>query len=179
VRIPAGLNPTFGGGATLMGVIYIESPNVVTFGGGTTITGIIVTNGDPTYDPPLSDSTAPRIIFGSNVNGYSTTQLPLEPQFTGLHEKTGTFALAPGFRVEFTGTFGMISGAIGANGMSVSGGSDGEIHGSLINYADNTMSLSGNGTLTFNRSGLDEIPAGFVPQIVLHYDASSYSEAAL
>jgi len=52
------------------------------------------------------------------------------------------------------------------------------INGSLINYSNNTMSMSGNGTLRFNRSGLTEIPAGFVPQIVLHYDPSSYSETA-
>lgn len=179
VRVPAGLNPTFSGGATLRGIVYIESPNVVTFAGGTTIIGTIVTNGDPTYDPPPEDPTAPRIIFGSNVNGYPTSQLPPEPQFAGLQEQSGTFALAPGFRVEFTGTFGTISGAIAANGVKVSGGSDGTINGSIINYADNTMELSGNGSLTFNRSGLTEIPAGFVPQLIMQYDPSSYAEVSL
>jgi hypothetical protein len=41
------------------------------------------------------------------------------------------------------------------------------------------MTLSGNSDLLFNRSGLDEVPAGFVPDIVLNYDRSSYSEVAL
>lgn len=179
VRIPAGMNPTFTGGANLRGVVYIESPNVVTFGGGTTITGIIVTNGDPTYDPPPTDPTAPTIIFGANVSSFSAGLLPPEPQFAGLQDQIGTSVLAPGFRVEFTGTFGTLSGAIGANGVKVSGGTGGTINGSIINYSNNTMTMSGNGNLTFNRSGLTEVPAGFVPQLVLHYDPSSYSEVNL
>lgn len=179
LRIPAGLNPTFSAGANLRGVIYIEWPNIVTFSGGTTITGIIVTDGDPTYDPNPNDPTAPTILFGANTSSYSMALLPTEPQFTGLHEQVGTAVLAPGFRVEFTGTFGVFNGAIGANGIEVSGGSGGTINGSIINYSSYPMTLGGNGFLTFNRSGLTEVPAGFVPQLVLHYDPSSYAEVAL
>ena len=176
IRIPAGLNPTFSGGTTLRGVIYIETPNVVTFGGGTTITGIVVTNGSSTYDPPPDSPTSPRIILGSNVNSFSVSQLPPEPQFAGLQSQTGTFILAPGFIVEMTGTFGVLNGAIGANGIVTSGNTSGTVRGSIINYSNNTMQLTGNGDLMFNRTGLAEVPAGFVPQTILRYDPSTYSE---
>jgi Tfp pilus assembly protein PilX len=177
--IPPGLNPTFSGGAKLRGVIYIQTPNIVTFGGGTTITGVIVTNGDPSYfpDPDAPDN---AILFGSNVNSMGVDELPPEePQFAGLQDLGGTFIVAPGFRVVFTGTFGILSGAIGCNGFYMSGGSGGIVSGSIINYADNEMYLSGNGNVSFNRSGTEKVPAGFVPQTVLRYDPSSYKEVTL
>jgi hypothetical protein len=40
------------------------------------------------------------------------------------------------------------------------------------------MTITGNSDLYFNRTGIDEVPAGFVPEIVLEYDPSSYSEIA-
>ena len=52
----------------------------------------------------------------------------------------------------------------------------GIINGSVINYADEEMTLTGNSDLYFNRSGTTEVPAGFVPQIVLAYNPASYSE---
>jgi hypothetical protein len=52
----------------------------------------------------------------------------------------------------------------------------GTVNGSIINYSDETMTLTGNSDLYFNRSGTSHVPAGFVPEIVLQYDPSSYSE---
>jgi len=178
VIVPPGLNPTFSGGPHLRGVVYIQTPNIVTFGGGTMITGVIVTNGPPWHNP---DPSAPDalITFGSNVDSRGVDQLPAEPQFAGLQQKTGTFIVAPGFRVVFTGTFGTLSGAIAANGFYMSGGSGGVVNGSIINYADNEMYLSGNGNVYFNRSGTAEVPAGFVPQTVMRYDPTSYAEVPL
>jgi len=54
-----------------------------------------------------------------------------------------------------------------------------EMNGSIINYCENEMTLSGNSDLCFDRSGLTEVPAGFVPEIILQYDPSSYSEVVL
>ncbi|MBP7050217.1 MAG: pilus assembly PilX N-terminal domain-containing protein [Phycisphaerae bacterium] len=174
LRIPAGMNPSFSGQATLKGVIYIEAPNVVTFSGGVDVTGIIVTNGDDT-----DNSGTNRIIFTGNVTGHPITELPQETQFAGLHENIGTFIVAPGFHVGFGGSFSTLSGAIAANGIQMWGNAGGTIQGSIINYSDVQMSLQGNTDLYFNRSGLTEVPAGFVPQLVLNYDNSSYSEVTL
>jgi hypothetical protein len=174
LRIPASMNPSFSGQVTLKGVIFIEAPNVVTFSGGVDVTGIIVTNGDDT-----DNSGENSLKFTGNVTGHPITQLPQTAQFAGLHDELGTFIIAPGFHVGFGGSFSTLSGAIAANGIQMWGNAGGTINGSIINYSDAEMSLQGNTDLYFNRSGLDEVPAGFVPQLVLYYDNSSYSEVAL
>jgi len=174
LKIPAGMNPSFSGKATLKGVIFIEAPNVVTFTGGVDVTGIIVTNGDPT-----DNSAENRLQFTGNVTGHPITGLPQLPQFAGLHSKKGTFIMAPGFHVGFGGSFSTLSGAIAANGITLWGNAGGTINGSIVNYSDTQMTLQGNTDLYFNRSGLEEVPAGFVPELVLHYDPSSYTEVVL
>jgi hypothetical protein len=174
LRIPAGMNPSFSAQTTLRGVIYIESPNVVTFSGGVNITAIIVTDGDPT-----DNSAENRLIFTGNVTGNPVSQLPQETQFAGLHDQTGTFILAPGFHVGFGGSFTTLSGVIAANGIELWGNAGGTINGSIINYSDAPMTLSGNTDLYFNRSGLDQIPVGFTPEIIVFYDPTSYSEVIL
>jgi hypothetical protein len=171
IRIPAEMNPTFSGHATLKGVVFIEAPNVVIFTGTADITGIIIGNGDET-----DDSGTNQISFRGNVNSWPVTELPDESQYEGLHEQIGTFVIAPGFRVSFGGSFSALSGAIAANGIEFYGNAGGIINGSIINYSDTEMTLSGNSDLYFNRSGLDDVPAGFVPELVLYYDASSYCE---
>lgn len=174
LRIPAGMNPSFSGKVTLKGVVYIEAPNVVTFSGGVDVTGIIVTNGDPE-----DNSAANRLVFTGNVTGHPITELPNQTQFAGLQSQKGTFIMAPGFHVGFGGSFTTLSGAIAANGIELWGNAGGTINGSIVNYSDAQMTLQGNTDLYFNRSGLDEVPAGFVPQLVLYYDSSSYSEVVL
>jgi Tfp pilus assembly protein PilX len=172
VIVPANMNPTFSGHATLKGLVWIETPNVITFTGGADVTAIIVGDGDQT------DNSGTNILnFKGNVDGGDIADLPAEEtQFDGLRDSSGTFIIAPGFHVSFGGSFDALCGAIAANGIEFYGNAGGEIQGSIINYSDNEMTLSGNSDLYFNRSGLDEVPAGFVPEIILEYDASSYSE---
>ncbi|MBN2182679.1 MAG: pilus assembly PilX N-terminal domain-containing protein [Sedimentisphaerales bacterium] len=171
VRIIADTNPNFSGQVTLRGIVYIETPNVVDFTGGVDITGIIVGDGSR-YD----NSGTNKIIFRGNVQSHPITELPTESQFNGLHDQTGTFVIAPGFNVSFGGSFSTLSGAIAGNGIEFFGNAGGTINGSIINYSGEEMSLSGNSDLYFNRSGTTNSPAGFVPEIVLEYNPSSYLE---
>jgi Tfp pilus assembly protein PilX len=172
IIIPANMNPTFSGHATLKGLVWVETPNVVTFTGGADVTAIIIGNGDPE-----DDSATNRLDFKGNVDGEDIASLPAdETQFDGLRDSAGTFIMAPGFHVSFGGSFDALCGAIAANGIEFYGNAGGQIQGSIVNYSDNAMMLSGNSDLYFNRSGIDEVPAGFVPEIILEYDASSYSE---
>lgn len=174
IKIAAGTNPTFSGHVTLKGIVFIETPNVVTFTGDTTITGIIVGDGS------LQDSSATnQINFDGSVESYPVTQLPQEDQFAGLHDETNTFLLAPGFHLSFGGNFSTLNGAIAGNGVEFYGNAGGTINGTIINYSDEEMTLSGNSDLYFNRSGIDKVPAGFVQDIILHYDPDSYSEVVL
>lgn len=174
LKIPAGMNPSFSGQVTLKGVLFVEAPNVVTFSGGVDITGVVVTNGDPEDNSGVN-----RLVFTGNVASHPITQLPLQTQFDGLQGKKGTFIMAPGFHVGFGGSFSALSGAIAANGIDLWGHAGGTINGSIVNYSDTQMTLQGNTDLYFNRSGLDEVPAGFVPELVLHYDPTSYTEVVL
>jgi len=170
VRIPAGTNPIFAS-VTLKGVVFIEVPNIVTFTGNTEITGIIVGNGS------LNDNSRTNLIsFLGTVNSYPVTDLPDEPQFAELKNETGTFILAPGFSASFRGDFETLNGAIAANGIEFTGNAGGTIDGSVINYSNEPMTLLGNTDLFFNRSGTVEIPAGFGPEIILHYLPEFYCE---
>ena len=179
LKIPANMNPTFSGHSTLQGIIYIESPNVVTFTGGVDMTAVIVTDGSET-----DNSGTNRIDFQGNVASYPVETLSSEDQhFDFVRDQTGTFMMAPGFQASFGGSFaladdggGGLVGAIAANGVEFYGNAGGTIRGSIINYSDTEMILSGNSDLYFNRSGLTEVPAGFVPEIVMQYDATSYCE---
>ena len=173
IRIPADTNPSFSSGVTLKGIVFIETPNVVTFTGHVSITGIIVGNGDVN-----DNSGTNQIIFLGTVNSYPVTDLPLEPQFDQLRNETGTFLLAPGFSASFGGNFETINGVIAANGIEFYGDAGGTIEGSVLNYSDTTMNLTGNSDLSFNH-GTVEVPAGFEFDIELKYDPASYSEVPL
>lgn len=181
IRIPAGMNPIFSGNVTLQGVVYVEQPNVVTFTGNCDITGIIVGEGDET-----DDSQTNQLIFQGNVSSSSVENLPEDEHYIYhdciMHEdyylqnETGTFVMAPGFGVAFGGSFDTLNGAIAGNGITFFGNAGGVIGGSVINYSDTPMTLSGNADLIFNRSGIEELPSGFFSEIVMHYNAASYSE---
>lgn len=153
-------------------MVFVETPNVVTFTGNVSITGVIVGDGDVN-----DDSGSNQIIFRGNVECRSVSELPEE--FGDLRSMTGTFIVAPGFAVDFGGTFLTHSGAIAANGVSFSGNAGGTIRGSIINYANTKVTISGNTTLRFNRSGIQARPAGFTSMARLVYKAASYTELAI
>ncbi|HUW18098.1 MAG TPA: hypothetical protein VMW16_02225 [Sedimentisphaerales bacterium] len=174
IRIVAGTNPTFTGQVTLRGIVFIETPNIVTFAGGVTIIGIIIGDGDV-----ADNSGVNQVNFIGNVTSEPVTELPGEEQFAGLQSETGTFLLAPGFHLSFGGSFGTLNGAIAGNGIAFFGDAGGIINGTIINYSNDEMTLSGNNNLSFNRSGSTKIPVGFIQDIVLSYDPESYSEVML
>jgi hypothetical protein len=174
IRIPADTNPDFSGNTALNGIIYIETPNVVTFSGNTTITGIIVGNGND-----ADNSGTNQIVFSGNVDSSPVSALPDESQFVGVKDETGTFIVAPGFSLSFGGNFNALAltGAIAGNGIEFFGNAGGSINGSIIDYSSNgTMNVTGNSDIYFNPSGTTEIPAGFLPSIGLQYDPDSYVE---
>jgi hypothetical protein len=125
------------------------------------------------------DSATNRIEFRGDVSSRPVTDLPQTEQFAAIRGETGTFAVAPGFHLAFGGSFDTLNGAIAANGIQFFGNAGGIINGSIINYSDKDMTLTGNSDLYFNRSGLTEVPAGFIPEIILQYDPASYTEVTL
>ena len=154
IRIPPNTNPSFSSGVTMNGVVFIETPNMVIFTGHVSITGIIVGDGDVN-----DDSGTNRIDFLGTVDSNPVTALP--ESYGELRDETGTFLMAPGFSLSFGGDFATINGAIAANGITFTGNAGGTIEGSVLNYSDTPMDLSGNSNLFFNRWADTEIPAGF------------------
>jgi len=172
VRIPAGTNPTFSGGVVVLGLVFIEPPNVVRFTGNAQITGIIIGNGDLDY--PAAEN---RIEFLGTVNSHSVSELP-DDAFSELKKEAGTFLLAPGFSVCFGGNSTIINGVTAASSVEFSGNAGGTINGSVVNYGQTAMNLDGNTDLVFNRSGVTKNPAGFEPTKVLQFLPTSYCEPA-
>ena len=183
IRIAAGTNPHFSGNVQLNGIIFIETPNVVTFTGNVDITGVIIGDGD------VDDNSGTNQI---NITGNVSSQavdatdefgnyILDDAQFDDIREETGTFLMAPGFAVSIGGSFNTLNGAIAANGVEFWGNAGGVIGGSILNYSDEPMTLSGNSDLYFNRSGITDVPAGFVPvyDLVIYYQPVSYEERVL
>ncbi|MDY7010552.1 MAG: hypothetical protein SVV80_07340 [Planctomycetota bacterium] len=171
IRIAAGANPTFSGDVTIYGVVFVEQPNKVKFTGTTTITGVIVTQdaGDNTYNTNT-------IKFAGQTTAQGVEQLPDKPQYTALKELGGSFLPGPGFGVEFAGGFHVISGTMAADDFKFTGDAGGTVHGSVICYGSAELNLSGNSTLTYDRSGSPETPSGFVIPLVLAAVSSTYME---
>jgi len=170
IEIPANTNPSFSGHAIIEGIMYIRVPNVVSFTGNAEIHGLIVAEGDADY--PVEGC---LIDFGGTVDSYDVSTLS-EELFDELTQETGTFILAPGFSVCFRGNFGTLNGVIAASGVEFQGNAGGTINGSVINYSDECMTLAGNTDLVFNRSGVEEVPAGFEPATTLEFVCDSYYE---
>ena len=169
IRIPADTNPLFSGHVTIKGIVFIETPNIVTFTGNTDIIGIVIGEGDLDY--PSIDN---QLIFRGNVDSSSVSQL--DATFGNIRQETGTFLLAPGFDASFGGSFNTINGVIAASGVEFFGNAGGTINGSIINYGEDPMTLDGSVDLVFNRSDITKNPAGFENFMVLEFQPETYSE---
>ena len=161
VRIPANTNPTFNGGATITGVLYIETPNKVTFNGNLNIQGVIVTQNNP-----LGNLSTNIVNFGGSVNAQPVSSLP--ESYGDLRTLTGSFLLAQGFAANFTGNFGMLQGAIIADKISFSGNAGGTVKGSIVSLTNNPLTVSGTSDVTIASTGTTDYPAGV-------YFSSKYS----
>ena len=94
VRIPANTNPKFTGGATIQGILYIESPNTVEFRGNVDLQGFIIFEN--------KNSSAVNVI---DMRGnFSQMPLPAGAEFDSLRAITGISVLAPTARMVISGS---------------------------------------------------------------------------
>ncbi|MHC4214689.1 MAG: pilus assembly PilX N-terminal domain-containing protein [Planctomycetota bacterium] len=164
--IEAGTNPCFSGNVEIEGVLFIESPNIVTFDGNADIKGLIIGDGDA--DNPGSNS----LTFNGN---FESTTFPESGEFDAIRSETGSSMLAPGFVVRLAGNFASLGGVMAVSGFHLSGNANALVSGSIINYSNYPTIVEGNAILRFDRSGGTSNPAGFDSIKILEYDASSYS----
>jgi len=164
VRIPANTNPTFAGGTTITGVLYVETPNKITFNGNLNIQGVIVTQNNP-----LGNLSTNIVNFGGSVNAQPVSSLPAS--YGDLRTLTGSFLLAQGFQANFTGNFGMLNGAIIADKISFTGNAGGTVMGSIVSLTSNPLTVNGTSDVTIASTGTTDYPAGV-------YFSSKYSPLA-
>lgn len=155
VRIAANTDPSFSGDITLRGVIYIETPNRVTFGEGTKIQGVIVTQDGGAL------SAANEIKFENGTYSYGTETLPDVAPFRQVRKMTGSFILAPGFRVKFENESGVINGLIAAGHVKFENAFNGTLRGGIICYGDEEMAAENGSSFTIDHSHYHDVPAGF------------------
>jgi hypothetical protein len=166
--IRAGTNPTFtgSGSVTIQGILYIESPNIVTFAKNVSLQGIIVAAGD-TLNPGTN---AIRI-----ENNFASGGYPAGSQFDALRQEQGSSILAPGFAVSFTGNFSSVNGVLAASSLYFSGNASAVVKGTMISYSPDATLVEGNIAMNFDRAAMVEIPAGFDLYRVLDYNPASYT----
>ena len=170
IYIVAGTNPKFANNQVLNGVIYVEAPNIVRFEGQTTINGLIVTQDS---EQELDDC---QIHFAGGVEAYGVETLPDTPEFAAVKENTGTFILAPGFGLTFTGHVTAVNGCIAADQLTFTGSAEGTVNGSIIGLRDLPTTIGGNVDIFIDRSNADPNPAGFLSPFALVPQPESYRE---
>ncbi|HEV8606122.1 MAG TPA: hypothetical protein VGQ99_12185, partial [Tepidisphaeraceae bacterium] len=120
-------------------------PNRVTFNGGVNIQGVVAT--DNLGIGTLLTNVLTFTGSGNSTSGLET--LPDLPQFHELRQMGGSFVIAPGFDVKFTGNFNAISGNVVGDRINVQGSSDLNMYGSMISLK-NTLTLGTNGIINFH-----------------------------
>lgn len=170
VIIAANTNPTFASNMTINGVLFVEQPNKVKFAGKVDIQGIIVGISDV---GSISEDSS--FDFSGQVNCEDVSLLEGE-EFAAIKNETGSFLIAPGSSVDFSGQANVINGVIACSGVRFTGQAGGVINGSIINYSTEPMIMQGQGSLSFNRSNKENNPAGFRPTMILSYSPISYRE---
>lgn len=145
VLIPPNTNPNFNAGTVMRGIVYIQQPNSVKFNGGVNITGAIVCE-----DVGVGNLLTNVLNFqGNGGTKQGVDQLPPLPQFAGIKaDLAGSFIIAPGFDVNFTGSFGSIAGHIVGDRVTMQGSSDATITGSLVSLKQ-PLKITTNGVLNF------------------------------
>jgi len=187
IRIPAGTNPTFSGNATLSGIVYVESPNIVTFSGNCTLAGLIVCE-----QPTVDNLNANKVTFSGNASLSGV--VPDGTEYDGLRDLTGSAVLAPGYSVKFSGQSNAVGGCMVASEFSFTGQALSDkkktnedddsdeaptvtaIRGGIINLRDSGFKVAGQATLTIDRSNLNDHPAGLTSFYKLVCISGSYSE---
>jgi len=170
MRIPAGTNPKFTGGATIQGILYVESPNTVEFRGNVNLQGFIVFEN--------KNTSAVNVI---DMRGnFSQTPLPSGAEFDVLRSIGGISVLAPTTKVVISGSVdSYLMGNVILGGFSNGGSADWTIDkGSIIALDTASDAAVFNGkTVKFTATGQYNMPtAGLRYSTYFRPQSSSYDE---
>jgi hypothetical protein len=169
IRVPPNTNPTFGAGQVVDGILYIQSPNVVTFTGTATINGVIVFEN--------RNGVAQNVLdFKGSV---LASAIPAGIEFDALRQRAKGLAIAaPTAAVTLTGNVGgRVEGSVIAGKLSLAGSADLTIdRGSLISLGNDPTLVQGK-TVEFTGSASDNPPyAGVRLRANFRPNPSTYRE---
>jgi hypothetical protein len=167
--VPARTNPNFSSDTVIEGVMYVKHPNKLSFTSKATIRGVIVVENGAI---PGRDN---QITFGGGIEAYGMETLPDNSNFPPSMKKLqGSVLLAPGMRVELSGSSGTIGGTMVADGFSLSGGSGGVVRGNMIALGKTGFDITGGGSIQRTRS--DEIPDILIFDFTFNPQKNTYTE---
>jgi hypothetical protein len=175
VRIPAGSNPKFTGGATIQGILYIESPNTVEFRGNVDMQGFIVFEKKNT-------SMVNVIDMRGNTSHHD---LPAGAEFDSLRHIKGISIMAPTARMTISGSVdSFINGNIILGSFNNGGSADWTIdQGTLLTYdPGNSVTFNGK-TVKYKSVGKLNMPTAgikfstfFIPDAITYDEVKPVSE---
>ena len=173
IYIPPNTNPTIASPSIVRGVVLVHQPNMVNFQGQVQMCAVIIGKDNPAV---VNDYTKNYIRFsGAGLAKEPLSALPPLPQFDGLRELTGTFLVAPGFDVSFTGNFGSIIGSVAADRVTISGNTSGSFQGTLMTLTAAPLTITGSSNVSINAPAEDKRPGlRFTERFVAQ--KSSYKE---
>jgi hypothetical protein len=152
-RVTAGSNPTFAAGTNILGVLYVETPNVITFSGSCTIRGVIASQ------TPFTGSLSSNVLrFSGQATAFDASTL--DASFGDVRTFTGSSILCPGFDVQFSGGYASISGTIVSSKLSFSGNAGGNISGSVIGLGTQVLTVTGSSQVFLQRPATTQWPVG-------------------
>jgi hypothetical protein len=170
VRIPAGTNPKFLGGATIQGILYVESPNTITFRGNTNLQGFIVFEN--------KNSTAVNVIDQSG--NFTHEPLPVGPEYDGLRSTSNLAILAPTTRLTMSGSVDSSLKGNAILGTFANGGSaDITVETGSMLLMDDTVDsgVFAGKTVRFSATGAPTLPKGTLKySTYFKPDPKSYQE---
>jgi hypothetical protein len=151
ILIKANTNPKFNGNDTVQGIMYIESPNIVTFNGNFNLKGFIVME--------AGASTTDALNFSGNL---TMSPVPADAEFDAVRATSGVAILAPNAAMNMTGSSGgTVQGNIIVSSFSFAGAADLQVdQGTLMTLKDAPGSAVFNGSksVKFASTGANNQP---------------------
>jgi hypothetical protein len=151
VRIPANTNPQFSGGATIQGILYIESPNTVSFRGNVDLQGFII------FENKGNSSNNVIDMRGN----FSQSPLPTAPEFDPLRSISGIAVLAPTASMVISGSVdSYLKGNVILGKFNNAGSADWTIeNGSLLTFDEGDAAVFSGKTVKFKSIGKNAKPS--------------------
>lgn len=167
IRVPANAGATFDASDAIEGILYVESPNVVTFSGNVTVRGVIVF--ENANDPSVN-----VLTFQGNV---TPSAMPDTAEYAALRARAAGLAIAaPTASVVLSGSVdGRIEGSVIAHQLTLSGSADLTVEkGSLISLGEQptliegkTLHVAGNAAGNIPSAGV-RLTASFLPDVTTY-----------